>query len=44
MIYNYKCNICGHDYQEGREVDHPQWITKCPVPGCSGDLIEVSNV
>lgn len=40
-IFNYKCDVCGHDYQEGRAEGEPQWFTECPVNGCNGNLVEV---
>ena len=39
--YNYKCNVCGHDYEEVRELDHPQWKVACVVSGCEGTLKEI---
>ena len=42
--YNYKCNICNHEYYEVRDVTDPQWFNECPVDGCAGNLTEVSNV
>ena len=40
--YDYKCDACGHAYNEVRDVTHPQWFTKCPVNGCDGNLVEVN--
>jgi len=39
--YDYKCDVCGHKYNEVRDIDHPQWYTKCPVANCEGSLEEV---
>ena len=36
--YTYKCDTCGHDYVEFRDVADPRWITECPVTGCTGTL------
>ena len=36
--YDYKCDVCGHDYSETRSVDDPQFFTECPVNGCAGKL------
>ena len=41
MIYNYKCDVCAHEYQEGREETEPQWKVDCVVTGCEGTLKEV---
>jgi len=40
-VYNYKCDVCGHDYQEGRLPSEEQWKTACTVKGCTGTNIEV---
>ena len=39
--YNYICSQCGHKYQEVREVNIPQWFTKCNA-GCGTDYTETS--
>ena len=39
--YDYKCDVCGHAYNEVRDADHPQWFTDCPVAGCTGTLQEI---
>lgn len=39
--YDYKCDVCGHDYSETRSVDDPQFFTECPVNGCAGKLGKV---
>ena len=38
--YNYKCQLCGHLYSEGRQSHEPQWVTTCPVKDCTGTLAE----
>ena len=38
--YDYKCDVCGHDYSETRSVDDPQFFTECPVNGCTGLLLD----
>ena len=40
-IYNYKCDTCGHEYQEGRLTSEEQFKTKCTVISCNGTNIEV---
>ena len=39
--YDYKCDVCKHAYNEVRDVKDPQWVTKCPINGCDGNLVEV---
>ena len=39
--YDYKCDACGHAYNEVRDADHPQWFTDCVVPNCVGKFAEV---
>lgn len=39
--YEYKCSECGHEYNEYRDVEHPQWKTICVVDGCEGVFEEV---
>jgi len=39
--YEYKCPECGHEYNEYRDVEHPQWKTICVVDGCEGVFEEV---
>ena len=41
--YDYACPVCGHLYSEGRQTTDPQWVTKCPVAGCSGTLAAVTE-
>ena len=41
--YDYKCDVCQHAYNEVREVTDPQWYTECPVDGCTGTLLEVTE-
>ena len=36
--YNYKCDVCGHEYSESRTSNQPQWKTSCVVDGCTGTL------
>lgn len=40
--YDYKCDICGHLYNEVRSAEDPQWFIKCPVKNCAGLLLEVN--
>ena len=35
--YEYKCDVCSHDYVEQRGIDEDAYFTKCNVSGCSGD-------
>jgi len=39
----YKCNICHIDYIEQRNVNEPQFFTKCQVSNCNGIYILVSQ-
>ena len=34
--YSYKCDTCGHDYVEFRDVADRVWHPECVVPGCNG--------
>ena len=36
--YKYICPECQHEYSEQRNVDEPQWFTKCNA-GCDTDYI-----
>jgi predicted nucleic acid-binding Zn ribbon protein len=40
-VYNYKCNVCGHEYQEGRLASEEQFKIACTVVGCTGTNVEV---
>lgn len=40
-VYNYKCDVCGHEYQEGRLPSEEKWVTACTVQGCPGTNVEV---
>ena len=40
--YEYKCPECGHEYNEYRDVEHPQWKTTCVIDGCSGVFQEIT--
>jgi hypothetical protein len=42
-LHFYKCNVCNHEYQEGRAEGESQWFTNCVVTGCSGIFEEVTN-
>jgi predicted nucleic acid-binding Zn ribbon protein len=39
--YDYKCDVCSHEYIEVRDAEHPQWKVGCVVTGCEGTLKEV---
>ena len=39
--YDYKCDVCGHAYNEVRDETDPQWKVACVVTGCEGTLKEV---
>ena len=34
--YTYKCDTCGHDYVEYRDIADPVWHPNCVVTGCFG--------
>ena len=34
--YDYRCNVCFHDYMEVRDVEYELFKPNCVVPGCSG--------
>ena len=38
--YTYKCDTCGHDYIEYRDVNDRVWHTDCVVAGCTGKFQE----
>ena len=39
--YDYRCVVCDHAYNEVRGSNDFQWVTKCPVNECEGNLVEV---
>ena len=39
--YMYKCDTCGHDYVEYRDVADRIWHIECVVDGCPGTFTEV---
>ncbi len=41
--YDYKCPVCGHLYNEVRQVTDPQWVTDCPVADCNGVLEDITG-
>jgi putative FmdB family regulatory protein len=41
--YEYKCNVCNHEYVEIRDNEDPHFKVACVVPGCSGTNVEVTG-
>jgi hypothetical protein len=41
--YEYKCNICNHDYIEQRGSGENAYFTKCNMFGCTGDYALVNQ-
>ena len=41
--YEYKCDVCNHDYVEVRDIDDPQFKVACVVTGCTGTNLEVTE-
>ena len=35
--YDYKCEVCFHEYVEQRGIGEDAYFTKCNIAGCNGN-------